>query len=59
MHLSWLVSLPAVLPIASALTIQKRDADFFSVRTKMTKDMSGKGGDPVEKYFREFLLSRA
>jgi len=59
MHLSWLVSLPTVLSVVSALTIQKRDADFFSVRTKMTKDMSGKRGDPVEKYFREFLLSRA
>jgi hypothetical protein len=28
------------------------DADFESVRTKMRKDRSGKGGDPKDKYFR-------
>jgi hypothetical protein len=28
------------------------DADFESVRTKMKKDRSGKGGDPKDKYFR-------
>ena len=30
------------------------DADFESVRTKMRKDRSGKGGDPKDKYFRMF-----
>jgi hypothetical protein len=54
MRLSWLFSLPAVLSVVSALAIEKRDADFFSVRTKMHKDMSGRRGDPKDKYFREF-----
>ncbi|KAH9215220.1 LicD family-domain-containing protein [Leptodontidium sp. 2 PMI_412] len=53
MRLSWLLSLPAVLSTASALAIQKRDADFYSVRTHMHKDMSGRRGDPAEKYFHE------
>lgn len=58
MRLSWLalLSLPSVL---SALAIEKRDADFFSVRTKMYQDMSGRRGDPKGKYFRELILSRA
>jgi len=55
MRLSWLLSLPAVLTLASALAIEKRDADFLSVRTKMHKDMSGRRGDPKDKYFRESL----
>jgi len=55
MRLSWLLSLPAVLSVASALAIEKRDADFFSVRTTMHKDMSGKRGDPKGKYFRKYL----
>jgi hypothetical protein len=58
MRLSWLLSLPAVLSVTSALAIEKRDADFFSVRTTMHKDMSGKRGDPKGKYFRESPLSR-
>jgi hypothetical protein len=54
MRLSWLLSLPAaVLSVTSALAIERRDADFFSVRTTMHKDMSGKRGDPKGKYFRE------
>ncbi|KAH7403137.1 LicD family-domain-containing protein [Cadophora sp. MPI-SDFR-AT-0126] len=56
MRLSWLFSLPAVLSTASALAIQKRDADFYSVRTHMHKDMSGKKGDPTEKYFHESVF---
>ncbi|KUJ24416.1 uncharacterized protein LY89DRAFT_679567 [Mollisia scopiformis] len=40
------------------MAIEKRDADFLSVRTKQHKDMSGKGGDPKGKYFRESLPSR-
>ena len=55
MRLSWLLSLPAVLTVASALAIEKRDADFLSVRTKMHKDMSGRRGDPKDKYFRKSL----
>jgi hypothetical protein len=53
MRLSWLLSLPAVLSVSSALAIEKRDADFYSIRTTMHKDMSGKGGDPKGKYFRK------
>jgi len=54
MRLSWLLSLPAaVLSVTSALAIERRDADFYSVRTSMHKDMSGKRGDPKGKYFRE------
>jgi hypothetical protein len=59
MRLSWLLSLPAVLSVTSALAIEKRDADFFSVRTSMHQDMSGKRGDPKGKYFRKSRLSRA
>lgn len=53
MRLSWLLSLPTLLSVVSALAIEKRDADFLSVRTQLHKDMSGKGGDPKTKYFRE------
>lgn len=34
----------------------KADADFLSVRTRLKKDHSGKGGDPPAKYFRESSL---
>lgn len=30
------------------------DADFESVRSRMTKDSSGKRGDPKAKYWRQF-----
>ncbi|KAK7606536.1 LicD family-domain-containing protein [Phyllosticta paracitricarpa] len=33
--------------------LQKRDADFLSVKTKNRKDHSGKKGDPADKYFHE------
>ncbi|KAI9047758.1 hypothetical protein LZ554_008468 [Drepanopeziza brunnea f. sp. 'monogermtubi'] len=56
MRCSWLLSLPAVLSIASALAVERRDADFLSVRTHMHKDMSGKKGDPSEKYFHESVF---
>jgi hypothetical protein len=59
MRISWLFALPAVLSVTSALAIEKRDADFYSVRTTAHKDMSGRRGDPKEKYFRESALSRA
>lgn len=58
MRLSSLLSLPAVISVVSALAIEKRDADFFSVRTQMHKDMSGRRGDPKGKYFREYSLER-
>ncbi len=54
MRLARLLCLGAVLPSAGlALHLQKRDADFLSVRRKQQKDMSGRGGDPKEKYFRK------
>ena len=55
MHIPWpyLLALPSILSLTSALAIERRDADFFSVRTSMHKDMSGKRGDPKGKYFRE------
>ena len=57
MRLSWLLSLPAVLSVVSALAVEKRDADFYSVRTTSHKDMSGRKGDPKGKYFRESALT--
>ncbi|KKY25785.1 putative mannosylphosphorylation protein [Diplodia seriata] len=33
--------------------VRRRDADFLSVKTKNKQDHSGKGGDPVDKYFHE------
>jgi hypothetical protein len=54
---AWLVlSLLGFAGVGTALPSDKarRDADFLEVRTKMTKDMSGRKGDPKEKYFREF-----
>lgn len=56
MRLSWLLSLPTFLSTASALAIERRDADFYSVRTHLTKDMSGRRGDHKDKYFRESLI---
>lgn len=58
MRLCWLLSLPAaVLSVTSfALAIERRDADFFSVRTSMHKDMSGRRGDPKGKYFHESIF---
>lgn len=54
MRISWIITLPGLLSAVSALAIQKRDADFYSVRTKAHKDMSGRRGDPSGKYFRKF-----
>jgi hypothetical protein len=47
------LSLLGIASFACAVPLEKRDADFLSVRTKQHKDMSGKAGDPKEKYFRE------
>jgi hypothetical protein len=41
--------------IANAAPLQKRDADFASVRYKLARERSGRGGDPKQKYFRECL----
>ncbi|ESZ98155.1 hypothetical protein SBOR_1458 [Sclerotinia borealis F-4128] len=56
MRISWIITLPGLLSIVSALAIQKRDADFYSVRTKLNKDMSGRRGDPSGKYFHESVF---
>jgi len=58
MRLKWLLQLPAVLSV-SAIALQKRDADFFEVRTHIHKDMSGLRGDPKGKYFRKFGVPSA
>lgn len=42
--------------LAAAVGKVRGDADFMSVRTSLAKDYSGKGGDPAEKYFREFFF---
>jgi hypothetical protein len=51
----WLTLL-GIATVSHGAAIQKRDADFLSVRTKLYKDMSGKAGDPKEKYFRECFM---
>jgi hypothetical protein len=33
--------------------LRKRDADFESVRSRLSRDHSGKSGDPKDKYFHE------
>ena len=47
------LSLLSIASLVCAVPLEKRDADFLSVRTKLSKDMSGKAGDPKDKYFRE------
>lgn len=37
----------------TASNLEARDADFASVRTRLSKDHSGKKGDPAGKYFHE------
>ncbi|KAK3694587.1 mannosylphosphorylation protein [Podospora appendiculata] len=44
------------LSLGAVLPPQTRDADFSSVRLKQHKDMSGKAGDPPEKYFHESIF---
>lgn len=51
-----LLLLLSSLTAASPL-LRKRDADFESVRTRLMKDHSGKGGDPKAKYFHESTVS--
>ncbi len=51
----WLVPFLGIVTLTSAAAIARRDADFFDVRTRVYKDMSGRAGDPEEKYFRKFI----
>jgi hypothetical protein len=44
----------AISGLALLPTLVRADADFESVRISLLRDRSGKGGDPKEKYFREF-----
>lgn len=54
----WLALAFCIINSVQARALLKRDADFESVRTRLEKDHSGKAGDPVDKYFREFLKAR-
>ena len=48
------LSLTTLLSIIQcAPIIKKRDADFESVRKRLSRDHSGKAGDPKDKYFHE------
>ena len=49
----WLLLLLSISHLAHSLALARRDADFESVRTRLRKDHSGKGGDPKQKYFHE------
>lgn len=53
MRLSLLFSLPALLSVSVALPLQQKDAGFHTRPARIHKDMSGKAGDPVGKYFHE------
>ena len=55
--LYWLSLAATLLGLPSSPSFVNGDADFASVRTRLTKDHSGKAGDPKEKYFREYLPS--
>jgi len=47
------LSLLGIAALICAVPLQRRDADFESVRTKLYKDRSGKAGDSKDKYFRK------
>lgn len=51
---SWLTVAVVILALALQCALVVGDADFESVRVLMTEDSSGKGGDPKEKYWREY-----
>ena len=52
-RLCWLSSLLFLIGLALQCLPVDGDADFESVRVRMTKDFSGRRGDPVGKYWRE------
>ncbi len=56
MRITSLFYASTLLPLGLSTSVYRRDADFLSVRRKQQKDMSGKGGDPKEKYFRMHSL---
>lgn len=49
----WQIFAFVFLTLALQCAEVKGDADFESVRVLMTKDSSGKGGDPKDKYWRK------
>lgn len=51
----WLALALSIITSVHGTALLKRDADFESVRTRLKKDYSGRRGDPVAKYFREYL----
>ncbi|KAL1844951.1 hypothetical protein VTK73DRAFT_1449 [Phialemonium thermophilum] len=56
MHTHTLFGLAALWAVGSSMVLQQRDADFLSVRRKQMKDMSGRKGDPKDKYFHESVF---
>lgn len=51
------IVLLSLLAIGNSLpSLRKRDADFESVRTRLSKSKSGRPGDPVDKYFHEAVV---
>jgi hypothetical protein len=50
----WLSSFLILLISAPKCSFVDGDADFESVRVRMTKDFSGRQGDPKAKYWREW-----
>ena len=57
MRLHILLYISTFLSTSVAAAIQRRDADFLSVRRKLLKDHSGRAGDPPEKYFRMYNIA--
>ncbi|KAJ9151917.1 Protein MNN4 [Pleurostoma richardsiae] len=56
MRLDTLLCLSTLVLASTSAPLQGRDADFLSVRRKLRKDMSGKRGDPPDKYFHESVF---
>ncbi|KAI9814675.1 MAG: hypothetical protein M1832_005674, partial [Thelocarpon impressellum] len=50
---AWLLLLLALSSLVECHALNRRDADFESVRTKLRKDYSGRERDPERKYFHE------
>ena len=50
---NWLSSLLLLFTLALQCFPVDGDADFESVRVRLTKDWSGRRGDPKHKYWRE------
>jgi len=53
------LSSPIPPPPLSSSALETRDADFESVRTRLTRDHSGRKGDSPEKYFHESVYVKS